>query len=96
MEALIYILYTALNFYWWCVFLNVAFTMLIQFGVMNANQPLVRTVHTFLYQITEPVLRRIRNVIPGVGGFDLSPLILLVLIHALQIFLVTSVARTFA
>lgn len=56
--------------------------------------PIVR----FLYSATEPVLRRVRRVIPTVaGGIDFSPMILLLALFFLQEFLVQSLhdlART--
>jgi YggT family protein len=34
----------------------------------------------FLYRITEPALRPIRNVMPNLGGIDISPVILILII----------------
>jgi YggT family protein len=34
----------------------------------------------FLYRITEPALRPIRNIMPNLGGIDISPIILILLI----------------
>jgi len=49
--------------------------------------PIVR----FLFAATEPVLRRIRRLVPSVaGGIDFSPLILLLAVYFLQEFLVRS------
>lgn len=46
--------------------------------------PIVR----FLYQVTEPVLYRIRRWIPNLGGIDLSPIIAMLVIKFLQFFVV--------
>ncbi len=46
--------------------------------------PIVR----FLVQVTEPALARIRKVVPVMGGFDVSPMILILAIIFLQSFLV--------
>ncbi len=48
--------------------------------------PIVR----FLYQATEPVLSRVRRIIPYLGGIDLSPLVVLLIIYFLRLFLVRS------
>ena len=37
-------------------------------------------VGDFLYRITEPVLRPIRNLLPNLGGIDISPVILILII----------------
>ena len=44
----------------------------------------------FLYRATEPLLYRIRRVLPHMGGLDLSPIIVLFAIFFLQKFLVTT------
>jgi YggT family protein len=38
----------------------------------------------FIESVTEPALGRIRNVVPPVGGFDLSPMILLLALRMLE------------
>ena len=51
--------------------------------------PVVR----FLVQVTEPVLSRIRRVIPPMGGIDLSPMVLILAIIFLQSFLVPTLKQ---
>jgi YggT family protein len=58
---------------------------LIAFNVVNPRNQLVSTVGEFLYRITEPVLRPIRNVLPNFGGLDISPLIVIIIIWFIQI-----------
>jgi YggT family protein len=48
--------------------------------------PIVR----FLYSATEPLLYRVRRVLPMFGGIDFSPLIVILAIVFLQTFLVKS------
>ena len=38
------------------------------------------TIGDFLYRITEPALRPIRNMMPNLGGIDISPVILILII----------------
>ena len=45
---------------------------------------------SFLYRATEPVLYRVRRVLPDLGGLDLSPLLVLLAIFFLQKFVVSS------
>ncbi len=59
---------------------------------VNADpyNPIVR----FLYEVTEPLLGRIRRFLPiSMGGFDLSPVILIVIIMFLQSFLVPTLRQ---
>ena len=51
---------------------------LIAFNVVNTRNDIVRNVGYFLYRVTEPVLAPIRRVLPSMGGFDLSPVILII------------------
>ena len=51
---------------------------LIAFNVVNTRNDIVRNVGYFLYRVTEPVLAPIRRVLPSMGGFDFSPVILII------------------
>lgn len=52
----------------------------------DPRNPIVR----FLYNATEPVLYRVRRLIPPIGGIDFSPLLVIVAIYFLESFLVAS------
>ncbi|PIE68307.1 MAG: hypothetical protein CSA21_08165 [Deltaproteobacteria bacterium] len=58
---------------------------------VNADpyNPIVR----FLVQVTEPLLERIRRVLPQMGGLDLSPMILILAVVFLQSFLVPTLQQ---
>ena len=60
------------------------------FGVLDTRNGMVWTIGDFLYRVTEPALRPIRNMLPNFGGIDISPLVLILLIQA-----VASAARLF-
>lgn len=53
---------------------------LIAFNVINTHHPFVRSVVEFLYRATEPVLRPIRRLLPDLGGIDVSPVIVFLII----------------
>ena len=53
---------------------------LVVFNVVNTRNPVVSIVGDFLYRITEPFLKPIRNYVPNVGGLDLSFLVLFLII----------------
>ncbi len=76
-----------LSLYRWVVILAVVFSLLSSFGVLDTRNRLVWTIGDFLYRLTEPLLRPIRNIIPAFGSLDISPVILLVLIWAVQMVL---------
>ncbi|GHF14202.1 YggT family protein [Kordiimonas sediminis] len=92
MTALFWLVDTVLGFYALLVLVSIILHWLVAFNIINAYQPFMRSVMAFLYAITEPILSKIRQVIPAIGGMDLSPLILLLAIHFVRILLATSVA----
>lgn len=76
-----------LSLYRWAVILAAVFSMLVSFGVLDTRNRLVWTIGDFLYRITEPALRPIRNALPNMGGVDLSPLVLIFAIYVAQMLL---------
>ena len=84
MYAVISLIDAVLQLYTWIVITYVILTWLVQFKVVNTSNQMVYMIGDFLYRITEPLLKRIRSVIPAVGGFDLSPLILLMVLWFVQ------------
>mgnify|MGYP001284107805 CR=1 FL=1 len=81
-----FLVITFLKFYWWIVIANVIISWLIAFNVLNTNNVFVYNVLDFTHRLTEPILSKIRGFLPNLGAFDISPIILLVLIEALKIF----------
>jgi YggT family protein len=57
---------------------------LIAFNVINVYNDLVRSIWNGLNAVTEPLLRPIRNVLPNMGGIDISPVILLLIIFLIE------------
>jgi YggT family protein len=78
------LLIQVLEFYKWVVIAAVIASWLAAFNAINPNNHVVRAVLRLLIGLTEPVFRPIRKVIPPVGGFDLSPLIVFLIIWFLQ------------
>lgn len=81
------ILHEILVFYRWAVILAAVFQMLASFGVLDTRNRIVWTIGDFLYRITEPALRPIRNILPSFGSIDFSPLVLLLAISVLDMML---------
>ncbi|RMD88573.1 MAG: YggT family protein [Alphaproteobacteria bacterium] len=86
MSALVYLINAAIDIYTWFLIVWVILSWLVAFNVINTYNRFISMVMDFLYRITEPALRPIRRVIPDLGGIDISPLILLLLLQAFQIF----------
>jgi YggT family protein len=92
MIALIQTIILALDIYWWLIILSAIFSWLYAFNVVNPRNQFVGTIGNFLYRVTEPALRPIRNLLPDLGGIDISPIILLLIIFFIRTFIITTVA----
>ena len=69
-----------LDLYKWIIIVTAVASWLIAFGVINTYNRTVARMLDVLYRLTEPVLRPIRRIIPLIGGVDLSPLVLILLL----------------
>jgi YggT family protein len=92
MLALIQTVVLALDLYWWIIIASAVFSWLYAFNVVNPRNQVVSTIGNALFRITEPALRPIRRLLPDLGGIDISPIILLVIIFFIRQFLITTVA----
>ena len=81
MYALANLIDTAVSIYLTLLFASIILTWLVQFNIVNPRQPLVHQIGTFLYRITEPALAPIRRFLPNFGGIDISPIILILILH---------------
>lgn len=84
MRSVLSVILVILQLYSYIIIIVAIMSWLIAFNVINIYNNVVRSIWDALNAITEPVLRPIRNLLPSVGGLDLSPLILLLLIFLLQ------------
>ena len=84
MSVLGYFLHEFLNLYGYCIIFYVLVNILISFGVINQSNNLVNIIMNFFYSIVEPLLNKIRKVVPNFGNIDITPIILLVIIKTLQ------------
>ncbi len=81
---LIIVISAVISIYVWIVIASVVMNWLVSFHVINLTNNFVIMVMEFLYRATEPVLARIRRFLPTVGGFDFSPLLLILVLWFLQ------------
>ncbi|MEM9878218.1 MAG: YggT family protein [Pseudomonadota bacterium] len=69
-----------LSIYQYAIIASAILSWLIAFNVINTRNAFVYQITDFLYRVTEPALRQIRRFIPDLGGVDISPIILFLLI----------------
>jgi len=92
MFALIWLIDTLIGLYIWLLIASAILSWLVAFNVVNTRNRFVYIVGDFLYRVTEPALRPIRRVLPNLGGLDISPVLLILLLLFLQNLLLRDVA----
>lgn len=92
MQSLFQILMLLLNVVWFFIIAHVIMSWLINFQVLNTRQQLVAQIWYGLNRLLEPIYGPVRRIIPAMGGIDLAPLVVLLLVAALRIILVNNYA----
>jgi YggT family protein len=80
MAPLIGFIVLVIDLYIWVVIASAILSWLVAFNVVNTNNRFVLSIADMLYRLTEPALRPIRNILPNLGGIDISPVILILLL----------------
>jgi YggT family protein len=71
---------TVIRLYIYVLIATAILSWLVAFGIVNRYNAVVSGIGRFCHALTEPLLRPIRRIVPLVGGVDLSPLILILLL----------------
>ena len=84
MRAVLDIVLLILQIYIWLLIAAAILSWLIAFNVVNTRNQAVHMIGDMLYRLTEPLLRPIRSMLPNLGGIDISPVILILIILFLE------------
>jgi YggT family protein len=84
MRSILDIILLVLQIYIWLLIAAAVLSWLIAFNVVNTRNQVVHMVGEFLYRVTEPLLRPIRSMLPHLGGIDVSPVILILIILMIE------------
>jgi YggT family protein len=84
MRAVLDIILILLQLYWWVLLIMIIMSWLISFNVINTRNQFVEAVWRVVNQLTDPVLRPLRRILPNFSGLDLSPLVAFLVIFFLQ------------
>ena len=85
MIAIFYLALQILKIYSYVVIAYVIISWLVAFNVLNTQNRFVYSLLDLTYRLTEPFLNKIRRFLPNLGAFDISPIILLLLIWFIEI-----------
>lgn len=89
--ALFFLIYSLISLAIFVVIVTAILSWLIAFDVLNVRNPTVNRIVHALEAITDPMLRPIRRFMPNLGGIDISPIILLLLLQALKILIANTI-----
>ena len=90
MQALVEILLIVIEIYIYLLVAMAVLSWLVAFNVVNTRNRFVAMVLDFLHRITEPALRPLRRIIPTIGGIDISPAVLILILFFAQRLIVTN------
>ena len=84
MYAFLHLVSTVISIFIWLLIAQAVLSWLVAFGIVNRYNRVVATIGDFLWRVTEPLLRPIRRVLPDLGGIDISPVVLILLLWFLR------------
>jgi YggT family protein len=84
MDPFINLITAVITLYIWVLIVSAVLSWLVTFNVVNTRNRIVYTLGDLTYRLTEPALRPIRRLLPNLGGVDISPVILILLLFFLR------------
>lgn len=87
----IFIVRGLLNFLLWAIIISAILSWLVAFNVINIRNRMAYEIVRMLDAITRPVLRPFQKIIPPLGGVDISPIIVILIIQGALIYLIPRV-----
>ncbi len=84
MFSLLNLIVTIIDLLTWVIIIWAVMSWLTAFNIINTNNRFVLSALDTLGRITEPLLRPIRAIVPNLGGVDISPVILILLLMFLR------------
>ena len=77
MNAVVLLIERIIDLYIWVLIINVIFSWLVAFNILNTQNRFVNLVLEATYKLTDPLLNYIRKFLPNLGSIDISPIILI-------------------
>ncbi len=86
-----WILSQLISIFIFVLLINIVLSWLLAFNVVNPHNRVVAMFIDFSEALTQPVLAPFRKVIPAMGGIDITPIIVFVLLRAIQGFILAPI-----
>ena len=92
MTALILLIITVINLLIWVIIIGAVLSWLILFNVVNLNNRFVYLVYDTINRLTDPLLNPIHRFLPNMGGIDISPVVLILILWFIRNLIVYDLA----
>lgn len=79
-----FILGGLLSLLWWAIIISAVLSWLVAFDIINLRNQVVYRISTVLDRVTGPILRPFQRIIPPLGGVDISPIVVLLIITGVR------------
>ena len=93
MNALADLIHAVFSIYIYLLIASALISWLVAFNVINTSNRFVYMLLSFLHRVTEPALRPIRRIIPNLGGIDISPVILILILYFVRDLIVDNIVQ---
>ena len=90
--AIVWLVNTILSLMTWAIILSAIISWLFAFDVINHRNRFVNQLANFLDAVTRPLMEPFRRIIPPLGGIDISPIVVLLLLNFARILFNNSAA----
>jgi YggT family protein len=98
MISIIYFIFSILGgllaLLWWAIIISAVLSWLVAFDIINLRNQAVYQIATFLERVTDPILRPFRRIIPPLGGVDISPIVVLLILTGVRTILLPALRDT--
>jgi len=84
MKSIFILLDSLIAIYLWVIVINALLSWLVAFNILNTQNKFVFSVLDATYKLTDPVLNKIRKIVPTFGSIDISPVILILALMFLR------------
>ncbi|MDO8913335.1 MAG: YggT family protein [Phenylobacterium sp.] len=84
---LYFIISSLLSLLIFAIFANAIISWLVAFDVINLRNQVVYNIAKFLDAVTRPILAPFQRIIPPLGGVDISPIIVLLILQGIKTYL---------
>lgn len=68
----------------WAIIISAILSWLVAFDIINLRNRIAYNVVRTLDAVTRPILAPVQKIIPPLGGMDLSPIVVIIVLGAIQ------------